>query len=253
MPDYVIPNLKNACRLLTYLATVSKGLSVSELAHELEVPRTTVLRIVKTLVGENFLREENGCYSLGGGLAALGMKASGSLDVRTAARPLLEKLTEKTNETSHLALWDDGRALIAEVADCPHPLSAASKPGTRAYVHASATGKILLAYRFMDTLATVWKKPDRVRLTSKTVTRLDGLEKQLEKALKNGYAMDNEEYHEGVRCLAAPVFDSAGEVCAAMGITASCARFTRKRVPDVAKAVKNAARELSSVLGGTGV
>ncbi len=250
MPDYVIPNLKNACRLLTHLATVGEGRSVSELANDLEVPRTTVLRIAKTLSGENFLREENGSYSLGGGLAALGMRAFGSLDTQNAARPLLENLTSVTNETSHLALWDDGRALIAEVANCPHPLSAASKPGTQAYAHASATGKVFLAYRFLDTLTTVWKKPDRVRLTSKTITEPRILKKQLEKVRKDGYAMDNEEYHEGVRCLAAPVFDSSGEVCAAIGITASCVRFTKKRAPEIAEEVKGVARELTALLGG---
>ncbi len=252
MPDYIIPNLRNACRILRHLGEHDEEMSVTALSQDLKLPRTSALRIVKTLEGEGFLQDSGGSYRLGGVLAALGMKAASNVDLRAAARPVLESLARATDETCHLATWDDGRALIIEVAECPHPLSAASKPGTRAYVHTSGTGKVLLAHNFLDELSRVWKQVDRVALTQNSVTSVDVLKRELQKVLKNGYAVDDEEYHNGVRCLAAPVYDSEGSVCAGMGLTASSVRFTKKRIPELSKVVKDAALDLSRIIGWQG-
>ncbi len=252
MPEYIIPNLRNACRLLCYLGEQDVEKSVTELSEALQLPRTSALRIVKTLESEGFLQDKGSGYQLGGSLAALGMKAAGNVDLRAAARPVLAALTKASDETCHLAVWDEGRALIIEVAECSHPLSAASKPGTRAYVHASAAGKTLLANNYLDRLSRIWKKVDRVSLTKNTITSVDGLKRELLKVLKNGYAVDNEEYHVGVRCLAAPVFDSESKVCAGIGITASSARFTKRRTAEFAKLVQGAAADLSRLIGWQG-
>ncbi len=252
MPDYNIPNLRNACRLLRHLGECDGELSVTELSHALKLPRTSALRIVKTLEGEGFLQDSGGGYRLGGALAALGMKAAGNVDLRAAARPVLQALARQSDETCHLATWDEGRALIIEVAECPHPLSAASRPGTRAYVHCSATGKVLLANRFLGELSKVWTKSDRVALTQNTITKVDVLKQELQKVIKNGYAVDDEEYHQGVRCLAVPVFDSEGRVCAGLGLTASSVRFPKKRIGEISLLVGEAGRELSRMLGWQG-
>ena len=249
MPDYIIPNLRNACRILRHLSKGDDSKGIGDLSRELSIPRTTVLRIVRTLEAENFLREDHGGLKLGGALAALGMKAAGSQDLREAAQPCLQSLTADTNESSHLAVWDDGRSLIAAVANCSHPLSAVSKEGTRAFVHASAGGKILLAYEVGGLLEDVWKKEDRVRLTERSLTTLADLRRELAYVRQVGFALDNEEYHEGVRCLAAPVIDSSGKVCAAVGITASTARFPEARIEQIAARVKQAAAAISRRIG----
>lgn len=249
MADYIIPNLRNACRVLKHLSEVDEYSSIADITRELSIPRTTVLRIVRTLEAENFLCEVDGGWKLGGALAALSVRASGNQDLREAARPFLKQLVDTTNETSHLAVWDDGRALIAAVANCSHPLSAASSEGTRAYLHTSGTGKILLAYEVGGPLEKMWKKEDRVRRTSQSLTTLKGMKRELSLVRQQGYALDNEEYHEGVRCLAAPVYNSSGKVCAAVGITASVVRFPKKRIPEIAKNVKAMAFEISRQIG----
>lgn len=252
MPEYNIPNLRNACRLLRHLGEHDGEKSITELSEELKLPRTSALRIVKTLEAEGFVQDTGEGFQLGGALAALGMRAAGNVDLRAAARPVLAALARKSDETCHLATWDEGRALIIEVAECPHPLRAASRPGTRAYVHASATGKVLLASCAQDSLSAVWKKADRVSLTKNTIVSVATLKRELAKVSKNGYALDDEEYHLGVRCVAAPVFDSEGRVCAGMGITASSARFTKRRTAAFACWVQDAAAELSRMLGWEG-
>ncbi len=249
MPTYSIPNLGNACRLLRYLADQKDALNITQLAQALKVPRTTCLRMVHTMTAEGFLREQGGGYVLGGGLIHLGFKALQDLDLYSQSSPILRDLAERTGETSHIAVWNDGRAMIVNVCDSPHPLRAASRPGTRAFANCSATGKILLAHNFLDNLSLVLPTQMRARCTPRSITDDEELKVELRRVQALGYALDNEEYHEGVRCLAAPVRNARGEVCAALGITAAMLRFPQERIPHFAQEVCAAANMLSANLG----
>ena len=252
MPDYSIPNLANACRLLKAASKWDEPFRVTEAASRLGLPRTTVIRIVNTLANEGFLAKTGSTYQLGGVLQLLGLRAARSLDVGSAAEPALKWLTESTVETSHLAVWEEGRALIVRVCDSPHPLRAASRAGTRAYAHASATGKVLLAYNHLGSLGSVLPGSERKRLTSRTLVSLSALRKELQTVRSQGYAVDDEEYHEGVRCLAVPVFDPAGKVCAAIGITAAALRFPASRNAEILAQVRNAAQTVTQSMAGAG-
>jgi IclR family acetate operon transcriptional repressor len=249
MPTYIIPNLGNACRVLRHLADQKEAPNITQLSQALKVPRTTCLRIVHTLAAEGFLREQGGGYVLGGGLIALGLKALQDLDLHTQATPLLRALTERTGETTHVAVWNDGRVLIVNVCDSPHPLSAASRPGTRAYANCSATGKIMLAFNHLERLEDILPLPQRCQSTSHSLVDTEALRVELRRVQALGYALDNEEYHEGVRCLAAPIRNARGEVCAALGLTASISRFPAERIPSMASEVCSTANALSAQLG----
>ncbi|MGC3989116.1 MAG: IclR family transcriptional regulator [Chthoniobacteraceae bacterium] len=252
MPDYRIPNLANACRLLKAAVQWGRPFRVAEAAVRLGVPRTTVIRIVHTLVGEGFLVQSEQGYQLGGALELLGLAAATTPDLAAVAKPALQRLAEQTRETSHLAVWNEGRALIVAVCDSPHPLRAASRPGTRAYAHASATGKVLLAGQPGEQLRAALPGLERKRLTARTITTLSGLRQELETVRAEGYAVDNEEYHEGVRCLAVPVWDARGKVCAAIGITAAATRFPATRNRPVYAQAKQAAKAIQRILLGGG-
>lgn len=249
MPTYTIPNLGNACRLLRYLSDKKDPLSVTQMAQALHLPRTTCLRIVHTLAAEGFLREQGGGFVLGGGLIPLGLKALQDLDLYTQAVPVLRDLTERTGETTHLAVWNDGRAMILNVCDSPHPLRAASRPGTRAYANCSATGKVILAFNHLDRLDEVVPPDQRSKCTPHSIMDTETLKVELRRVQAMGYGLDNEEYNEGVRCIAAPVRNARGEVCAALGLTAATIRFPMDKVPQFATEVINAANILSGQLG----
>lgn len=141
---YVIPNLRNACRVLKALGRQSEGLKVSDLARELAIPVTTTLRIMTTLHAEGLVRKQDGRYELGPVLIQLGTAALSGTEVRELALPLLQKLTALTDETSHLALPCDGRALIVasttvrircgqRPARASSPNSTARRPGRSSF------------------------------------------------------------------------------------------------------------------------
>lgn len=246
---YVIPNLRNACRIMKLLATTDDGMKSADIARALKIPVTTTLRIMATLHLEGFVRKHGTNFELGPILIQLGTASLASTEIRTLAEPVLKKLTEKTDETSHLAIPCDGRSLIVAVEDSPHPLRAASRPGFLADLHCSSTGKTFLAFLYRDRIGELYASKTLAKRTPKTKTTAEELSAEADRTLRRGYGLDDEEFNPGVRCVAAPVFEADGTVVAAIGITASTVRFTEKRIAEMAAAVKSAAAELSGLLG----
>lgn len=246
---YVIPNLRNACRILKLLGRNPNGLKAADLARELAIPVTTTLRIMATLRLEGLARKHEGRYELGPVLIQLGNAALAGTEIRELALPLLRRLTADVDETSHLAIPCDDRSLIVAVEDSPHPLGASSRPGFLAELHCSSTGKIFLSHLYRARLQELLGANPPVRRTPQTLTSQRQLKREIELTLKRGYSLDNEEFNRGVRCLAAPVFDADGITVAAVGITASTIRFTKERIPELAAKVVRTAGELSRLLG----
>ncbi len=246
---YTIPNLANACKVLKLLGQNDIGYLVTEIAKELSLPATSALRIVSTLVDEGLLRKENGQIFLGSVLIHLGSRATAGTEIRDLALPVLKSLTLTTDETAHLALPCDDRSLIVAVRDSPHPLRAASSPGTLADLYFSSTGKVFLAFLHRHRIAEILDRHPAKRRTEKSLTTLTELEAAADESLLRGYGLDDEEFNPGVRCLAAPVRGPGGQVVAAMGITAATVRFTPARIPEMATKVITAANELSRLIG----
>jgi IclR family acetate operon transcriptional repressor len=246
---YVIPNLRNACRVLKLLRGHPGGLKAADLARMLGIPVTTTMRITATLQIEGLVQKTDGRYGLGPVLIHLGNAALAGTDIRKLALPLLQKLTLLTNETSHLAIPCNERSLIIAVQDSPHPLRAVSPAGFLTDLHSSSTGKVFLSYVFQGQLAQLHATEPPYRHTAHTLTRRADLEREVELTRRRGYSIDDEECHSGVRCVAAPIFSSDGSVVAAIGITAASVRLAEKRIPEVAAKVRAVAAEASQLLG----
>jgi len=248
---YVIPNLRNACRILKLLGRHPNGLKAADLARDLKIPVTTTLRIMTTLGLEGLARKVEGRFELGPVLIQLGNAALAGTEIRELALPLLLQLTTTTDETSHLAIPCDDRALIVAVQDSPHPLRAASRPGFLAELHCSSTGKVFLAYLHRARIKEIITASPPTARTPLTQTKLNEIRVEAELTRKRGFSLDNEEFNPGVRCLAAPVFAADGTVAAAIGITAATMRFTKERIPEMAAKVRVVATELSRLMGHT--
>ena len=250
MDKYIIPNLRNACQAMTLLSQSSAGYTVAEITQKLRVPRTTVLRILTTLCAEDMATKRANKYFGGGGLVRLGFQSLSNVEIRAIAAPTMRRLSEQTRETSHMGVLFGKRLLLVEVCDGPNPVRVSSRVGTMAALHCSATGKVLLAYGIEEPLKTFYGKQSLEKRTPKTITAMKALMKETEKVRSQGYALDDEEYFAGVRCLAAPIFDVTGEVTAAVGITAPATNFPKQRVKKMARLVMDAAQQISRSIGG---
>ena len=248
MPEYLIPNLVNAGRVLKLLAE-KPGLTVLEISRALRVPRTTVMRIATSLTREGLLETEANTYSLGPTLIYLGIRAMDGIDLTGLAKPLLVRLAHETGETAHLAMLADDKSLLLEVCQSPLPIRAGAPPGTRADLHCSATGKIFLAWNMADQLEAFYSRAKPAARTAKTITTPERMAKELALIQKRGYAVDEEEFFDGIRCLAVPVLNSHGRVHLALGITGVITRLTRNRISGCVEKLRAAAAELSAAIG----
>lgn len=249
MPDYLIPNLLNAGRVLKLLAS-EPGLTALQISRTLRVPRTTVMRIALSLVREGMLETDgNHVYTLGPTLIYLGMRAMDGVDLAGLAKPLLKQLATQTGETAHLAMLSDEKSMLLEVCQSPLPIRAGAPAGTLADLHCSATGKIFLAWNFAGTLVAFFDRIKPTPRTARTITTAERMAHEIGLIRKRGYAVDEEEVYDGIRCLAVPVFNSRGHVHIALGLTGVTGRLTRKRIPDCVAQLKEAAATLSAALG----
>jgi DNA-binding IclR family transcriptional regulator len=249
MEKNIIPNLQNACRLMDYLARAEGGVSLPHVSMELSIPRTTTYRILKTLEAENFVREEGRLFHLGPKLIHLGQVALGELDIRKVAIPHLRGITEEVDETCHFAVPCENHSLILEVSLSSHPLRAVSRPGTMVDLHCSATGKIFIAYLHEAKLKHLCESGRFEARTRHTLTTYAALKREAESVRERGYSMDDEEYHEGVRCLAVPVFDRSGKLVASIGLTAAKQRVPKAKIEAIVDVLRRRAMAVSEEIG----
>ncbi len=249
MNKYHIPNLDKACQVIELVASTQGGCPLKELSAQLDIPRTTALRIVQTLQERNFLAQTGDKYfTPGTALVHLGVMALDSLDIRGFARPVLKKLSQETGESSHIAMLNGDKSLLVEVCDSPHPIRIASRPGTLVDLHCSSTGKVFLAFNIPEP-SKFCRTLNLVEHTENTSTTIEEVLADIEQTRKQGYGIDEEEYLPGARCIAAPIMNAFGKTIAAIGITASTSTFTKTKIPTMSARLKKAAAEISTSMG----
>lgn len=244
MADYLIPNLVNACNIMKLLAENEMGLSAVEIEKQLDLPRTTVFRILKTLCHEQIAKKIERLYFAGNNLIDMGLQMVSTSKLRNRAMPVLYELSRITGFSSHLAVPSGYNALILEVCDSPRPLRVASRQGTLANLHCSSTGKIFLSHLFMDRIDEIYEKIGFEKRTKHTISTIEEMQEEAKRIINRGYSVDDLEYGEEIRCIAAPIYDYHGNAIAAIGITAPASLFTRDMIPEMAKAVKEAGTRL---------
>jgi IclR family acetate operon transcriptional repressor len=245
MNKYHIPNLGKACEVLELISNTPGGLRLKEISRQLDIPRTTALRITQTLLDADYLApNEEGAFTLGTALVQIGVKALDQLDIRGVARPVLQALSADIGESSHLAMLNGNQSMLVEVADSPHPVRIAARPGTLVELHCSATGKVFLAFSIAEP-GTFCKTLELAEHTRNTDTSVKAVLASIKQTRKQGYALDEEEYVPGVRCIAAPVLNAFGKTIAAVGITASTSTFTKSKIRSMAAKVQKAATGIS--------
>ena len=239
---YLIPSVVHACDILRLMTNREQGMSMHELESVLELPRTTVFWLLKTLVAERLLDKRGKLYFCGPSLMQLGLQVIHSDRLQHLAIPHIQRLALKSGFTAHLAVPNHGKALIVEVFDSPSPLMVSKRPGGEAQLHCSSTGKVFLAFSYYDNLDLLIAENPMEKHTAHTITDIQVLRKELSRVRAMGYAVDEREYNKDVRCVAVPVRDSMGKVVAALGVTAPASVFPQSSIPKVAEMIKEAAR-----------
>ena len=211
-------SLDRALTLLSELATGAKTLD--QLAEQIEVHKSTVLRLLRTLELHHFVRREGTrYYRLGSALFDLANQALEDRDVRRSSQSALAELNARTGHTVHLATYEDGEVVYVDKYEGRHSVRMYSRVGKRAPVHCTAVGKVLVAAMAPSRRTEIAEAIDYVVLTGNTITNPADFVAELEKVAERGYAVDNAEHEDFIHCIAAPIRGPNGEVLAAASMS----------------------------------
>jgi len=248
---YRVQVLDRAFAILDLLAEDGGELGGAELSARLNLHKSTAHRLLTVLERNCYVDRSpaNGKYRLGWKLIDLGMRAIARLDVRELARPKLERLMDETGETAHLGVLRKGEVVSVANVQSRRSLRTPATVGQRAPAHCSSQGKAILAFLSPEDFKEFVQTYGLKAYTGNTLTRSAALRAELERIRQQGYAVDNEEFEQGLKCIGAPVRDHSGEVVAAISIAGPASRLSRDRMPTLVHSVISAASRLSVSLG----
>lgn len=212
-------SVERALRILVELA--DGPTTISELGRRLDVHRTTSLRLLRTLEEERFVRRaDDGSYQLGPRLAALAAAALDGLDIRDSAARHLAALSDTCGQTIHLGALEGDQVMYLDKVESRQAVRMYSHIGALAPLHATGIGKVILAYLSAGERDELLGESPYPRYTPHTLTDRDALDEVLDRTARQGWTLDDFEHEEFIHCVAAPVFDAAGRVAAAISISA---------------------------------
>ncbi len=247
----MIQSLERGIAALVFLSK-RRTAGVTEVAEELGVNKSTAYRILETLIETNMVEQdkETAKYKLGPGILRLSDRLVRNLNVMSVAKPFMAKLVEATGESAHLCMLSNDSAVVIEQAMTDSRLAVHAKIGNAEPVHCSSVGKCLLAFCEEDKRESILSRLDFKAFTKKTITDAAALRSELQEVASQGFAIDDGEVSEDIMCIAAPVFNNAGNVPYSVGI--SCPKSRVKgdvKVASLVKEVAKTARKLSEQLG----
>jgi IclR family transcriptional regulator, KDG regulon repressor len=247
---YSVPALNRSLDIIERLVTEERGLSITEVSHRFKIPKSSAFGILQTLKARGYVeKDSDDRYSLTLKIFGLGSALIDALDLRKQLYPLLKELTDKSKITGHIAVLDQGYAVYVEKVEVLGALRLTTGIGKRMQVHSTSIGKALLAYQPDSEVDRIIAERGLPRHTTRTLASAQELKNELVRVRSLGYAVSNEENEEGVRAVAAPIFNHSGKVAAAVNLGGSTLQIKMKDVPALGELVRSYAGQMSRKLG----
>lgn len=248
-----VQSVDRALYILELLARRGEA-GVTELASDIGVHKSTVSRLLAALEDRELVEQafERGKYRLGFGILRLANAVSGRLDVTRQGREICERLALEVGETVNIAVLRSEYAVNVDQARGPAAISTHNWVGELTPLHATSSGKVLLAFMSADARRDLLAEAGLRRFTEHTITSVERLEAQLQDVPRTGYVVSLEELEHGLNAVAAPIRDHLGGVIAALSVSGPAYRLTVERVQEIAPAVVWAADDVSRRMGYRG-
>jgi IclR family transcriptional regulator, KDG regulon repressor len=244
--------IKSISRAVRILESFGLGATptVTELSRSLKLPKSSVFEILSTLAAEGIVAKEERTnrYRLGAKLLELSSLVGQGLEVSAVAEPLLKALNKAVDETVQLTVLDRREILYVGGFESTRQLRTFFRRGDRAPLHCTALGKAILAFLPRAEIDAVIRS-GLPRFTSRTLTEGRRLREELARTAARGYAVDNEEHEEGVRCVGAPVRSADGAVFASISVSGPAHRLPPAKDRAMARRVVETANGISRRLG----
>jgi DNA-binding IclR family transcriptional regulator len=247
----LVPAVDRAVQILKLFHSSDELLGVSELSRRLELNKSTLHAILNTLAYHDMLErdEQTKTYRLGRGLFAMGSHVQGGMDLRAIAHPDLVELARQVQETVLLGVFRDELVLILDREEAPHDLKISAQLGQRMPFCAGVFGYVFGTAMPKAQLSKLVRERGLSAFTKNSVTKLPAYRRALAQVRERVYAIEREEFLEGVSAVAAPIVNAEGQVAAALCIVGLSARIPEARLADLGSKVMRVAKNISRRLG----
>jgi len=239
-------------QIIDLLNRNQQGLTLSAIGEGLDFNKSTVHHILKQLISHGYVRQQPDTkqYALGYKFLEVSSGILANIDVRKTANPHMRKLQEASQEAVHLTILRGGKVIYVDKVAPPGLVVLSTYIGFAIDAYAHAGGKTLLADLPPEHVRHLYPQEPLKSHGKSTITTLTGLLDELEKVRQNGYAIDDEEFCEGIRCVAAPI-RVGGKAVAGLSISGSIFTMTRERMNrDLIGLVMKTAEKISAEING---
>ena len=244
-------SLKRGLRIIEVIATIGSSMTLAEIARKTSLPRSTTHHLLRALVEFGYLIQDGDTrtYTLAPKLFRLTGNTWTQEQLAEIAMPFLDDLSRRTGEGSSLAVLRDGVVTIIAKREPEGPVRVVQEVGATRPIHCTAVGKILAAWLPEQELRGIIRRTVFEQKTAKTITSTTLFLRELARIRAIGSAMDNEEHIEGIRCIATPVRDYSGNVCASLCVVGPKHHLPQRRLSEIRQVLIAVSADLSVRLG----
>jgi DNA-binding IclR family transcriptional regulator len=247
---YKVQALDRAFAVLDLLGESDTPLGLAQVASSLQLHKSTAHRFLMVLERHHMVeRTGNGKFRLGLRLFDFGNRAIEQYDLRDRAQPHLRRLVSETEETAHLCILEQAHVIYIDKIEPARSVRMITRVGASNPVHCTSVGKAILAFLPEERIAEVIRRTRFERFTHRTIATPEALRAEIEKTRRRGYAVDDEELEEGLRCIAVPVLDAQKQPVAAVSVSGPSFRVTAQKLPAIANHLLQCVRGISSDMG----
>jgi len=225
----MVKSITRSLKILESLQTRG-GATVSELTEELEIPQSTIYNHLRTLEDQGYLVKNNSSYSLGLRFLELGEFSRNQYKLYRVGKDEIAKLGQKTGELVNMTVEENGEAVCLSSEQGERAANLETPSGRRDKMHCSARGKAILAYLPEERRDEIIATHGLPRKTENTITDKETLYNELEEIRERGYAFDIQEYHSGIQCVAAPIFDPNDKITGSISVSGPTSRMKGERL-----------------------
>jgi DNA-binding IclR family transcriptional regulator len=248
---YQLQSLDRAVAVLDLLGESEGPLGLADVCERMDLHKSTAHRALMVLERCGLIeRTPENRFRLGLKLYELGTRAVEQIDLRARVHPWFRRLSAQVGETVHLGVLQKTSVVyLDKVEPSNRRVWLSSRIGTSNPVYCTAMGKAMMAFLPEEMQAEIMGKIRFVRYTHRTLMTPEALMRSLERVRRRGYAIDDEEVEEGVRCIGAPILNETGHPMAAVSVSGPTSRITQQSVPGIAEHLMRCCREISGSLG----
>lgn len=247
----VVQSVDRALEILELLSCHVDGLAIKEISEKLELHKSTVHRLLGTLIYKGYVEQNelDNRYLVTLKLFQLGSRKVENTDVIATSKPYLNQLAQFSGEVVHLVLRDGTDIIYVDKVEGNQTIRMHSKIGNRSPMYCTGVGKAIMSTLNEDEIKWIWENSDIKRLTEHTIIDLEDMYRTIGKIKSAGYALDNEENELGVKCIAVSIKDFRGTSVAAISISGPKERMTEEKIDIYSQKLKKSCLEISEQLG----